>query len=81
LTCNYLNLSLENALMTHGPRNGSILISDWKGASFGHIFRPSISSIMKALDYVQNASPLKTRAIHVLNSSHLFQTLFCKYEN
>ena len=67
--------------MTHGPRNGSILISDWKGASFGHIFRPSISSIMKSLDYVQNASPLKTRAVHVLNSSHLFQTLFCKYES
>ncbi|XP_070491802.1 alpha-tocopherol transfer protein-like [Chironomus tepperi] len=66
----------ENELMTHGPRYGSILISDWKGVSFGHLFRPSISSIMKSLDYVQNASPLKTKAVHVLNSSRLFQTLF-----
>ncbi|CAG9803040.1 unnamed protein product [Chironomus riparius] len=66
----------ENAMITNGPQDGAIFISDWKVSSFGHIFRPRISSIKKALDYIQNASPLKTRAVHILNASHLFQTLF-----
>ena len=71
-------INAENAVISNGPRDGTILITDWKGASFGHIFRPSINSIRKGLDYLQNANPYKTRAVHILNSSHLLQTLFCK---
>ena len=70
--------SSENAILTHGPRNGSIFISDWTGASFGHLFRASISSIRKSLDFIQHASPMKMRAVHILNSSYLIQVLFCK---
>ncbi|XP_070491774.1 alpha-tocopherol transfer protein-like [Chironomus tepperi] len=66
----------EYNMLIHGPQDGSILISDWNGTKFGHIFQPRISSIRKGLDFIQHASPLKTKAVHILNSSHLFQVLF-----
>ncbi|KAL7030133.1 hypothetical protein ACKWTF_006537 [Chironomus riparius] len=66
----------EIAIFTNGPRNGSIFISDWTGAKFGHLFRASISSIRKSLDFVQNAIPMEIKAVHILNSSYLIQVLF-----
>ncbi|XP_070491800.1 alpha-tocopherol transfer protein-like [Chironomus tepperi] len=65
----------ENAVMTYGPRDGLIFVLDFTGVSFGHLLRPSISSIMKCLDFVQNGNPLKPKAIHILNTTSLFQIL------
>jgi hypothetical protein len=51
-----------------GPRAGAVLVFDLKGVKFSHIFRPSINSIRKGLEFLQVANPINIKAIHVLNS-------------
>lgn len=55
-------------MATEGPRSGGILIFDLKNVKFGHIFRPSLHSVKKGLEFLQVANPLEIKAIHVLNS-------------
>lgn len=40
------------------------------------MFRPSISSIRKGIDFMQVGSPLNVKAIHVFNASYLMEFIF-----
>lgn len=53
----------------NGPRSGTIFVLDLKGASFRHLFQPSISSIRKGVRFLEDGSPLEPiKAIHILNT-------------
>lgn len=52
----------------HGPRNGTVFINDFENVCFGHIFQPSMSSIRKGLRFLQEASPLDVKHIHIINT-------------
>lgn len=52
----------------NGPRSGTIFINDLKGATIWHSLRPSLSSIRKGLKFLQEASPLDVKEVHILNT-------------
>lgn len=63
-------------LAKEGPRNGAVFIYDLKGSTFSHVFRPSIHSIKKGIDYLQSANPIYIKSIHVLNSFWIMELIF-----
>lgn len=73
-----MNHILETAIFKNGPQNGMISLIDMKGASFGHLFRPSISSMRKALKLLQEGCPVNLKAIHVLNTFPFVNVIMCK---
>lgn len=50
-----------------GPRDGIIIFDDLDGASIFHLLRPSLSTIRKGIRFLQEASPLDVKAIHIMN--------------
>lgn len=58
----------ETSLFKYGPRDGYIFIFDLKGAGLGHLAKPSISTMMKGLKFLQDGVPINLKAIHILNS-------------
>jgi CRAL/TRIO domain len=52
----------------NGPRDGTIFINDLKGTSFRHVFCPSLSSLRKGIAFLQEASPMDVKAIHIMNT-------------
>lgn len=69
-------MKAEEYTYHNGPRSGSIFINDLTGASFMHLFRVSINSLRKGLKFLQEASPLDVKAVHILNVIPLFDTMF-----
>jgi len=61
---------MDSCLQHHGPRDGAIFLFDMKGTGILHITKASIRSIRKYLCYLQEAIPLKLRAIHVFNTAY-----------
>lgn len=59
----------------NGPRSGSVFIDDLKGVCFGHLFRPSLSSIRKSLRFLQEGSPLEVKAVHFINTVPFFNVM------
>lgn len=68
----------ETAIFKHGPQDGMICLIDMKGSRFGHLFRPSISSMRKGLRLLQDGCPVKLKAIHVLNTFPFVNMIICK---
>jgi len=60
-------MSCEVYSFSKGPRDGNIFIYDLEGASFSHMFRTSLSSIRKALRFLQEGSPYDLREVHIMN--------------
>jgi hypothetical protein len=55
-----------------------ICIIDMKGARFGHLFRPSVSSMMKGLKLLQEGCPIEIKSVHVLNTFPFVNIIMCK---
>lgn len=49
-----------------------------KGSRFGHLFRPSISSMRKGLRLLQDGCPVDIKAIHVLNTFPFVSAIMSK---
>lgn len=49
-----------------------------KGARFGHLFRPSVSSMMKGLKLLQEGCPIEIKSVHVLNTFPFVNIIMCK---
>lgn len=61
-------MKAETYCCENGPRSGTIFIDDLEGATIWHLFQPSISSIRKGMKFLQEASPLDVKAIHIMNT-------------
>lgn len=61
-----------------GPLNGVISIIDMRGSRFGHLFRPSISSMRKGLKLLQEGCPMDLKAVHVLNTFPFVNAAMCE---
>lgn len=46
-----------------------------EGVTLSHIFKPSLSSIRKALSIVDDGCPLEIKAVHILNTSLFLNVL------
>lgn len=63
-------------LQTHGTMLGHVLVVDVKGISIGHVTRTSPIIFKKFLCYLQDAFPVRLKAIHFINSVAAVDMLF-----
>lgn len=61
-------MTFETAIFNNGPQNGMVGLIDMRGSRFGHLFRPSISSVRKGLRLLQEGCPIEVQRVHVLNT-------------
>lgn len=66
--CKAFIMKTEATTYKHGPRDGIIFIDDLDGVSFFHMFRPNMNSVKKSIRFLQEATPLEVKEIHIMNS-------------
>lgn len=57
------------------PPNELVVVVDMKGVNFMHLTCIKMGVIKTFLDFVQEALPLKIKAVHVLNTNYLFDKI------
>lgn len=63
-------------LQTHGTMLGHVLVIDVKGLGIGHVTRSNPMIFKKFLCYLQDAFPVRLKAIHFLHSAAALDMLF-----
>lgn len=63
-----LLMSTEASLYTEGCSPGYIFLFDMENVRLGHLAKLSINSIRWFFEYLQDAMPVRLKAIHVLNA-------------
>lgn len=71
----------EAITFKYGPRDGTIFLYDMEGGTLWHLFKPTISSIRKGIEFLQSGSPLNVTAIHVLNVPYFMDIVFCEFRD
>nr|XP_022904815.1 alpha-tocopherol transfer protein-like [Onthophagus taurus] len=56
-------------LMQRGPSDGQAMIMDSEGFGFAHMMKANLTSSRKHLTFVQEALPIRLKAIHIVNVS------------
>lgn len=74
--CKTFIMLSEAYLHKNGPRADTIFVFDLKGVQIGHIFRPGISSIRKGMNFLENATPMNIKAIHIFNTVPFIRYIF-----
>ncbi|XP_018393625.1 PREDICTED: alpha-tocopherol transfer protein-like [Cyphomyrmex costatus] len=64
----YATMSLDIHLLMDGTTNGSIFIVDASKFSFGHVRRLNPLAMKKYMYYVQEAAPVRLKALHIINA-------------
>ncbi|OWR55075.1 Retinaldehyde-binding protein 1 protein 2 [Danaus plexippus plexippus] len=80
--CKLLFMTVDACLHKRGPQPGYIFLFDMQGVKLGHLTRVSLSfqkdrqrSLRKFFQYVQEAMPVRMRAIHVFNTEPILDKL------
>lgn len=68
----------EAYLFKNGPRAETIFLFDLKNVKIGHIFQPSINSVRKGMHFLENATPMNIKAIHIFNTVPFIRYIFGK---
>lgn len=71
----YLFMTCEVQNVIRGTSEGLVIIMDASGLSFGHIARLNLMNLKKILYYVQEAIPVRLKAIHIFNTVPIIDTL------
>ncbi|XP_012529319.1 alpha-tocopherol transfer protein-like [Monomorium pharaonis] len=61
--------------LMHGTNNGYSIIIDMSKLSFGHIARINPLAVKKSLFYIQEAAPLRLKAVHIMNAPPAMELL------
>lgn len=70
----------EASFLVNGPYRDMIYVISLKDTQFWHVLRPSISSIRKSLNFLENAAPVNVKAIYVFNTMPIIKYMICEYE-
>ncbi|XP_018337428.1 PREDICTED: alpha-tocopherol transfer protein-like [Trachymyrmex septentrionalis] len=71
----YVIMFSDIYLSMNGTNDGCIIIFDVSKLSFGHVMRINPLAIKKHLYYVQEAMPIRLKAIHFLNATPVMELL------
>ncbi|KAG5679562.1 hypothetical protein PVAND_009122 [Polypedilum vanderplanki] len=74
--CKTFIMICEGYLFENGPRNQTIFLFDMIGAKLSHAFQPRISSIRKGMHFLENATPLNIKEIHIINAPSFVEYIF-----
>lgn len=69
-------MTLEEQIYNYGLMPGFISIMDATGVSFGHVGRINLVIMKKVITYIQEAFPIRLKAVYVINSSPIAETVF-----
>ncbi|XP_059054782.1 alpha-tocopherol transfer protein-like [Achroia grisella] len=75
LGCRLLFMTIDSCLTKRGPSPGIIFLFDMRGVKLGHLTRVGLSHLRKFFQFVQEAMPVRMKAIHVLNTEALVDKL------
>jgi len=64
----YLFMTCEVQNIIRGTNEGLVVIVDTAGLTIGHIARMNLMIIRKLLYYIQEAAPVRLKALHILNT-------------
>ncbi|KPI99047.1 PREDICTED: alpha-tocopherol transfer protein-like [Papilio xuthus] len=70
-----LFMTVDACLYKRGPQPGYIFLFDMRGVKLGHLTRVGLSSLRKFFQYVQEALPVRMKAIHVFNTEPVLDKL------
>ncbi|XP_029161318.1 uncharacterized protein LOC114933052 [Nylanderia fulva] len=65
----YLFMTCEVQNLIRGTSEGLVVVIDASGATFGHLARMNLMNLKKILFYIQEAVPVRLKAIHILNTA------------
>lgn len=71
----YLFMTCEIQHVIEGTSNGLVVIVDSAQLSLGHLARFNLMMLKKFMYYVQEAAPVRLKALHVLNTIPTAMTL------
>ncbi|XP_032686048.1 alpha-tocopherol transfer protein-like isoform X2 [Odontomachus brunneus] len=71
----YLFMTCEVQNVIEGTSCGLVIILDATGFTLGHIARMNLMSLKKIMFFIQEAAPVRLKAIHVLNAIPAAETL------
>ncbi|XP_070155652.1 alpha-tocopherol transfer protein-like isoform X2 [Polyergus mexicanus] len=71
----YFFMTCEVQNLIRGTNEGLIVIIDASGLSFAHIARLNLMNLKKIVYYIQEASPIRLKAIHIFNTGPIIDTL------
>lgn len=74
--CKTFIMLSEAYLYRNGPRADTIFIFDLKLVQFGHLFQPGIGSMRKGMHFLENATPMNIKAIHIFNTVPFIRYIF-----
>lgn len=69
-------MTYDEFIWTHGSTPGIIGVMDGSNMTFGHMGRINIATMKKMTCYVQDALPIRLKALHVINMSPIVQKCF-----
>ncbi|CAG5047144.1 unnamed protein product [Parnassius apollo] len=70
-----LFMTVDACLHKRGPQPGYVFLFDMRGVKIGHITRVGLSSLRKFFQYVQEAMPVRMKAIHIFNTEPVLDKL------
>ncbi|XP_067015078.2 alpha-tocopherol transfer protein-like [Anabrus simplex] len=66
-----LFMGMDAGLHKYGSVPGFVIVFDMKGVRLGHLTRLNLRALHRFFIYVQEANPIRLKAVHVLNTSSL----------
>lgn len=71
----YLFMTCEVQNVIEGTSRGLVIVLDATGLTLGHVGRMNLMSLKKILFFIQEAAPVRLKALHVLNAIPAAETL------
>lgn len=71
----YVLMTCEVQSVIQGTSEGLIVILDAAGLTFGHLAGLNLMGLKKILFYIQEAAPVRLKALHILNTMPIVDTL------
>lgn len=70
----YVLMTCEVQNIMQGTNEGLIVILDAAGLTFGHLASLNLMALKKILFYIQEAAPVRLKALHILNTMPIVDT-------
>lgn len=79
--CKTFIMLSEAYLYRNGPNADTIFVFDLKGSTFSHLMRTTIASIRNGMFFLESATPLNIKEIHIFNTVPFMSYIFGKLIN
>ncbi|RLU19744.1 hypothetical protein DMN91_008301 [Ooceraea biroi] len=72
----YMLMTCEVQNIVRGTSKGLVVVLDAADLSFGHVARMDLMKLKKMMYYIQEAAPVRIKALHIINTMPVVDRLF-----